>query len=101
MRTPTISFYTHTPLYIHTKSLYIPYNYRLIMVTIQGKIKKIGNSYFILIPKDLIQCEVLDPNKEIKFIVENAPKAYSENSIQNLIIRNIFGDSFTPIVNYT
>ena len=32
---------------------------------IRTKLKKIGNSYFILIPKALIDTEIIDPKKDI------------------------------------
>ena len=35
------------------------------MVEIKAKISKIGNSYALFIPKPLIDCKVIDPNKEI------------------------------------
>lgn len=39
------------------------------MVTIKGKIRPIGNSYHILIPKALVKCEALPLNKELQFKV--------------------------------
>ena len=39
------------------------------MVTIKGKIRPIGNSYHILIPKALVKCEALPLDKELQFKV--------------------------------
>ena len=63
------------------------------MVRIKAKIKKMGNSYWVLIPKDLVDCEVIsademvvlelkqqDLNIPIKPFDANAPKVYFDLS---------------------
>ena len=37
------------------------------MVKIKGKIKPLGNSYYILVPKALIDCKVLPLDTEVEF----------------------------------
>jgi len=36
----------------------------------KGKLRKVGNSYVVSIPMDLIKCKVLDPSKPILLKIE-------------------------------
>jgi len=42
------------------------------MVVMKNKITKIGNSYFFRIPKDLVDCEVIDSENEVTLEVKDS-----------------------------
>ena len=42
------------------------------MIEIKDKLTKVGNSYYLRIPKPLIDCKVIDPNKQM--VIQVIPK---------------------------